>query len=69
MSQPMRQPVGLADYLAFEIVSQHEHRVEVHRRDDQTPWVAEAFSKGEALEVPDSDPLQLDDVYAGTELA
>jgi Uma2 family endonuclease len=54
---------------AYWIVSQHEQKVEVHRRDETLQWIAEAYAAGEALPVPDSQALPLVDVYAGTELA
>lgn len=54
---------------AYWIVSQHEQKVEVHRRDETLQWIAEAYAKGEALPVPESEVLPMVDVYAGTELA
>jgi Uma2 family endonuclease len=54
---------------AYWIVSQHEQKVEVHRRDETLQWVAEAYAAGEALPLLDSQALPMADVYAGTELA
>jgi Uma2 family endonuclease len=54
---------------AYWIVSQHEQKVEVHRRDETLQWIAEAYAVGESLPLPDSQALSLVDVYAGTELA
>jgi Uma2 family endonuclease len=55
---------------AYWIVSQHEQKVEVHRRDDTLQWIAEAYAAGEALPLlRDVPPLPLAHLYAGTELA
>ena len=54
---------------AYWIVSQNEQRVEVHQRDEALQWAAEAYAAGEALPLPDAEPLPLADVYAGTDVA
>ena len=54
---------------AYWIVSQTERHVELHERDATGTWTARELTASDALPVVDSDPLPLERVYAGTDIA
>lgn len=56
---------------AYWIVSQDEHRVEVHERDADGAQRATAYGKGEAIPADwlDGGPVALAGLYAGTDIA
>jgi len=54
---------------AYWIVSQTERHVELHERDATGAWTAREFTASDSLPVVDSDPLPLERLYAGTDIA
>ena len=54
---------------AYWIVSQTERHVELHERDATGTWTARELTASDALPVVDSDPLPLERLYAGTDVA
>ena len=54
---------------AYWIVSQTERHVELHERDATGTWTARELTASDALPVVDSDPMPLERLYAGTDIA
>ena len=56
---------------AYWIVSQTEQRVEVHGRDAEGRWQAIAYIAGESIPADwmDSEPVALNAIYTGTDIA
>ena len=54
---------------AYWIVSQTERHVELHERDATGTWTARELTASDSLPVVDSDPMPLERLYAGTDIA